>query len=375
MEKRQKLPLPPGGQQSKRKFPAAALLVLCCALVICMALYLLLSGPGELGSARAFLNGSMLEIRAMATGRIDYVAQAGQPVSAGEVILKMDSLKHEQAAQEAAGMAERQAGEVPPYARELMLRSLAIPQSEAVLEKNVKTAAEAEKEHKQALKELGERQAMFSLELRRLELKMNRLKEEEARMKSMRVEEILLRESIKEANKKFETASLERAAMEKRLQTRRYISRAMNSLPLEQRNQLYSLEKEFYKMYEAERQIALSSIVSPQNGKVMYTVAPAGSTVREGDTALYILPEGQPDIWVTAYFSRNTADDIELGTPCTISIGGENPITLNGILTEYLPDEQADSSGVPFKATILDLNAAQLAGINPASPVSVTLHN
>lgn len=327
-------------------------------------------------STRAFLESSAIEIRVLIPGRVEYAAKAGQPVSAGEVVLKMNTAEYEKSATEAESIVSRQAGAVPQRSRNLMLRYLAIPQSEAELAEYVRKAAEAEKESRNTLAELSERQAMFNLELRRLELKRERLAEEEARMEAMRVEEDLLRGSLKTADEEFEDSSMARASAEKMLQTKRDLGKALRSLPSAEREQLYALEAEFSKMYEAEQQIELSNLTSPKNGRVMYAALAAGDEAAENELALYILPDDNQDVWVTAYFSPRSAGKMQLGADCAVTIDAATPLILPGIVAEKMPDvEQGPNGELPFKVRFSSLEAAELAGISPKHPVSVSLKN
>lgn len=374
MEKRKKLPLPAGSASGRRNRKAALGAIALCAVLIGLGLYYILSQSGDVTSAKAFISGSPVEIKALAAGRVEYIARAGQPVSAGEAVLKINSAEFEKAAKEAEAVVSEKAGAVPQRSRNLMLRYLGIPQSEAELAEMVGKAMEAEKTLKATFAEAGERRATFALELRRLELKRERLPEEEARMEAMRVEEDLLRQSLKEAEKRFESASLERAATERQLQNKRDLARALRALPAPQRMQLQALEKEFYKMYEAERQIALASVTSPKSGRVMYTAMVMGDSAQPGDSALYILPDGQDDIWVTAYFNPRAAQKMQLGAPCRLSIEGLDGESFDGIVAERLPyAEQGQNSDVPFKVRFQNLDNTRLVGINPGRGVSVAL--
>lgn len=365
------MPLPAGAKQKKSKKNALVALVLLLVLIGAAAYFLCVS-QRQSESTSAFLSGSFIEIRVLSAGKIDYIAKTGQPVQAGEVVLRVDSSEHERAAKEAEAVVSSQAANVPMRSRELMLRYLAIAQSENELAEAIQQAMIQEKSSQEALADFTGRQAAFSLELRKLELKHNRLREEEERMEAMRVEEELLRKNLEATKEQFEAASLERAAAEKRLQAKRDLGRALRSLPGQQREQLYALETEFYKMYEAEHKIALSGVTSPKSGKVFYTALSDGDNAKEGDTGLYIIPHGKLDIWVKAYFSPNDARKMQPGSPCTISFGREQGATLEGTLTERLPYVESGQAGdIPFKIALEGLNDASLAGLAPGQPMRV----
>lgn len=371
-----KLPLPAGSATNKHSKKIAILLAAAILLGTVIAACLFLTVDRTITSTRAFFSGSPLEIKVNIDGRLVYTAPPGQPVAAGEAVIKMDTGQYEQAAKEAEAVINARAGSIPQRSRSLMLRYLSIPQSEAELAEFVKSAQVTEKNFKDAYSEVIERQALFSLELRRLELKHNRLPEEEDHMDAMRIEEGLLRKSIKESYEEYETASLARATLERQLQNKRDLGKALRALPGTQREQLYALETEFYRMYEAEKQITLATVETPKNGKVMYTALSSGDTAKAGDTALYILPDDENSIWVTAYFTSATSSRIELGQPCTITFGDAEPVTLPGVVNERLPYLGDDGAGdLAFKITLKKLNADSLSGVNPKQAVQVTLAN
>lgn len=377
METRKKLPLPAGGQAPKHKRTQFGALAAVALLIAGVAGYFLLYQTEEdFISTRAFLDGAPLEIRVNTPGRVDYVAEAGRPVAAGEVVLRMDTSEYENAIKNAETAVTNLASAIPERSRNLMLRYLAIPQTEQELLEALEKTLALEKTYKTALDDLSERQAVFSLELRRLELKREKLAEEEARMEAMRIEESLLRSNFNIAAEEFETASLKRASAEKRLRTKRELAQALRALPAVQQEDLQALESEFFKIYETERRIELAASTSPKGGRVMYAALSSGDVAGEGDLALYILTDEQPDIWVTAYFTPQAAKNIQPGLNCTVKVEDPAQLTLQGLVTERITGTEPDPSGdSAFKITFGELEAEQLIGIKPGHPVSVNLRN
>lgn len=367
--------MPTGGTPLPfRRKTLTSFFLLAVLLATAAGVYLFFDSRGHITSTSAHWDALPVEIRAPEDGLVAYAAKAGQPVSAGEIVLRLDATEYEKAAEAAITAINNQAGTADPGAWRLMLGYLSIPETEAELSEALSLAAVTEKKQKDAFEELAERQAIFGLELRRLEIKRNRLAEEEARMEAMRIEEGLLRVNMEEAGKLFEAASLERAAVEKRLETKRALGRALSSLPAAQLERLQALEVEFSKLAEAQRQMALTSVISPVNGKVTQARLAAGDTAARGSTALYVWPAEKPDAWITACFEPREADKISLGSSCLVTVGLENPFVLQGMIAERLP-EQTGSGVVPFKIRLNDFDPEHFADLNPNQPIKVTLPN
>lgn len=354
----------------KRK-TVVSFFLLSVLLATAAGVYLVLDSGRRFSSTSAYWDGSLVEIQVPEDGLVAYAARAGQPVSTGEVVLRMDATEYEKAAEAAKTAINNQSDRVRPSARRLMLGYVSISETEAELSETLSLAAAAERKQKDLLDDLAERQAIFGLELRRLELKRNRIAEEEARMEAMRIEEELLRLNLEEAGKLFEAASLKRAAAEKRLQTKRDLDRALRSLPAAQLELLQALESEFSKLTEAQRQMARASVISPVNGKVAHAGLASGATATQGSTALYIWPAEKSDVRITANFQPRLADKISLGSACTVTVGLEDPYVLQGVIAERLP-EQADGV-VPFKIRLNDFDPKRLVGLDPNLPINVAI--
>lgn len=367
--------MPPGGAPLPfRRKTVRSFFLLAVLLATAAGVYLLFESGGQITSVSAHWDDSPVEIRVPEDGLVAYAASVGQPVSAGEIVLRLDATEYEKAAETAITAINNRAGTVNPGARRLMLGYLSIPETEAELYEALSLAAATEKKQKDMLEDLAERQAIFGLELRRLEIKRNRLAEEEARMEAMRIEEELLRLNMEQAGELFEAASLERAAAEKRLETKRDLDRALRSLPAPQLERLQDLEGEFSKLAEAQRQMALANVISPVNGIVAQAGLAAGDTAARGATAMHVWPDEKSDAWITACFEPRLADKISLGSTCAVTVGLETPFVLHGMIAERLP-EQTASGFVPFKIRLSDFDPKHFADLNPTQPLKVTLPN
>ena len=126
-------------------------------------------------STYAYVSEAPIEIKALQPGKITFIAQHGQPVKKGELLLQTDAQLAISARQTAErSLAELEAG-LHPYTIQIFNRLTRIPESATEITQELQLTRELHRQAGQLATSTSIRHASTQLELRKLELKQNRI--------------------------------------------------------------------------------------------------------------------------------------------------------------------------------------------------------
>ncbi|MDR2050691.1 MAG: hypothetical protein LBQ63_02835 [Deltaproteobacteria bacterium] len=346
-------------------FPAAAGIL----LALLSGIVLLLPPQASRRSLRAELDGHSEELVAPINGEILFIAEPGQYIREGEILLSLDTREESLALKEAESLLEEKATALPRPYRELLSAYLFYRQ-EQVTEKDLLEAEEEEKKALASLQAESVRQAGLALRLRRLEMKQGKTAREMGELESLRAEEALAGTKLAESRARHEKAALTRAELGKKLARLNEIDLALRLAPPEIRESFAQLRSLRLRAQNLEERILKSEIRASRPLRVIFTFLKIGEEAAAGRPVLRAMPEDRDEISLTAYFDGKTAAKLRIGAPCRVEFGARS---LKGVIRARRPyADLGPETLIPFSVGIpLPLRAEELAGIDPGESIRV----
>ncbi|MDL2307350.1 HlyD family secretion protein [Desulfovibrio sp. OttesenSCG-928-C06] len=355
-----------------RKIILAAF-ALCVIAAAGAAVYLAVLSPQTVQSIHAYVSEAPVEIKALQSGKVAFIAGHGQEVSKGDMLLQIDDKQAEAAKQTAEKELAQLESSLHPYTIRVFNNLANVPEALQELEQELKLTREMQQQAEKQTAESSVTHASTMLTLRKLELKPNRIAEDNAELQKLRAEEKLLAEKLERERSRRDFLTTKVSSAEQRLHWRKSAEADFAKLPESQKLAFSEAKILFSKITQAETEMQKSKVIAPNNGIVIKTLVKPDDEAFFGETCLLLAITGQKAL-VTAFFTEEDARRIKPGTACTVSFSKPADHELTGTITPHpAPESLGDSSDVPFLITLDAHTAAELAKLQMRQEAVVQL--
>ncbi|MDR1241882.1 MAG: hypothetical protein LBM00_03725 [Deltaproteobacteria bacterium] len=359
--------------RKKKMLPLALLAFIPAALY-----FLFVHNRQALQSLDAAIYGELLEIRAMSSGPVKFIAAEGQKVPQHALLLEIDSSGLEQARLEAETFIQEQIASLPPETLKILQGYVLIPEGQDEISARLDQQRVDIDQSTEKITDLSVAHAAFQLQMRRLELKKNRIAEDDKQLAQMRAQEKLMADALDKAREDRDAANNARAELEARLRTRKMLDQASDGLPAHQKDKFELVQTEFLKLTRADQEIALSRITAPEEALVVKNFLQPGASAAPGQPAMLLAPEQRELFWINAFFSAEDAGKILPGMKCRAILQTADKAGIPGRIAARFAaearDDPADSPPpVRFKITLYARDAAALARLHEQPRVIVRM--
>ena len=332
--------------------------VICgvAVLAVFAGLMWFLRSPETITSIDAVVEGRIVAVGLDVSGVVKTVhVRAGDAVAKNQPLLKLDAAAFErQLAQERTRLAEI-AAQLPP--------KLLVPSpgsAQPALGKTLTALRGEEEAAKARVEAAAQAAAQADIAFARLNARSSATQSER---ESARIAKEEAAAGLKKARDEFEKVSYARAQRERQDsvdKSNEVVSAALAAL-------LAQYQAQIYQVRLAERNLAATTLIAPENGTVFLLAAQPGRTVAIGDSPVAILPEKDGELWIFAEFSAEDKAILLDGTPCEVTLEG-SAARMRATLDGLLPGQETEKR-VAVRVT-LDQQALP-PDLSPGKAVSV----
>ncbi|MDL2272442.1 efflux RND transporter periplasmic adaptor subunit [Desulfovibrio sp. OttesenSCG-928-I05] len=169
------------------------------------------------------------------------------------------------------------------------------------------------------------------------------------------------------AKDRFESASLARAALE-----REVAAKPSHDSLTQGRLLLHAAQQE--KIRHLEYALDTTMVRSPQAGRVIRMNIEVNKAAVPGENAVFFIPFTPENLWITARFSANKAEELRLGRECLIKFPGFTGPAVNGRIDAVFPQERGDKGNIiPVRIVLNEYDESIMNRVQPGLATVVTL--